>query len=390
MHSKAQLLLALAMTTALAACGGGGGASGGSATPPVNTGGNGGTTQSAQQQSENAINSANSLGDPVKTLANYNSSITSNLAYKSGTFQRDSLGTCNGNVEFFAPDKNGDPNSTETQFFYDGACTQLARDVVRIYTINGNSETVNRTEKIYAVNNSTPSATRTAAVTFGNATFGQYGYPVIANGFNRQSQSELDLAGSKTMIGDDELVVMPAAGNTSAFCGDSAGYNATGIQSLNETFGWQSAVLSGGTRTVNSDGSITWTSTHSGSSFKGAIGSLSVGIGSANSTCPITTPEFTLTGGTQGGQYSIPVSTTFNRGILTNLTITNAQLANGNTLNVTTNSSVSPTNDQFITGIVSNGGTQIATFNVNTFGDGTLTMTSSGAQYVMTDWHVIK
>ena len=45
---------------------------------------------------------------------------------------------------------------------------------------------------------------------------------------------------------------------------------------------------------------------------------------------------------------------------------------------------------QFITGIVSNGGSQFATFNVNAFGDGTLTLTSSGAQYVMTDWHVIK
>ncbi len=390
MHSKAYIILALTMTTALAACGGGGGGTA-STTPPVNSGGNGsGSAQSAQTQSENAINTANSVGDPVKTLGNYNSSIVANLSYKSGTFQRDALGTCNNNVEFFAPDKNGDANSTETQFFYDNACTQLARDVVRIYTINGNSETVNRTEKIYALNNATPSATRTSAVTFGNASFGQYGYPVIANGFNRQAQSELDLAGAKTMIGDDELVVLPASGNTSTFCGDSAGYNATGIQKLNETFGWQSATLSGGARTVNSDGSITWTSTHTGSTFKGAIGSLSVGIAAANTTCPISTPEFTLNGGTQGGQYSIPVSTTFNRGMLTNLTVTNATLANGNTLNVTTNSNASPTSDQFITGIVSNGGTQIATFNVNTFGDGTLTITSSGAQYVMTDWHVIK
>ncbi|HEV7179387.1 MAG TPA: hypothetical protein VGN11_05920, partial [Candidatus Baltobacteraceae bacterium] len=292
--------------------------------------------------------------------------------------------------EFFAPDKNNDPNSTETQLFYDSSCTQLARDAVRIYTINGTSETVNRTEKIYALNNGTPSATRTGAVTFGNATFGQYGYPVIANGFNRQSQSELDLAGAKTIVSDQELVMAPASGAASTFCGDSAGYNATGLQKLGETFGWEGGVSAGGTRTVNGDGSVTWSATHAGSTAKGAIGSLSIGINSANTACPISTPEFTLDGGTQRGSYSIPVSTTFKAGELTNLTVTNATLANGNTLNVTTNGTVSPTNDQFITGVVSDGGMQIATFNVNTFGDGTLTVTASGAQYVMTDWHVIK
>ncbi len=386
MHSKV-LYATLALAATLTACGGGSGA-GVATSPPVNPGG--GTTLSPQQQSENAIDTANSLGDPVKTLSNYNNTIAPSLASKNGSYERDTSGTCTGSVEFFAPDKNADASSTETQYFYDAACTQLARDVVRIYTINGNAETVNRTEKLYAVNNNTPSATRTSAVTFGNATFTQYGYPVVADGFNRQSQSNLDLAGAKTAVDDDELVVMPAAGNTSTFCGDAAGYNATGIQRLGETFGWQSAVATGGTRTINADGSVTWTATHTGSAFKGAIGSLSVGIANANTVCPIAAPEFALDGGTGRGQYSIPVTTTFNRGVLTNLTVTNATLANGNTLNVSTNSSVSPTSDQFVTGIVSNGGAQIATFNVDAFGDGTLTVTPSGAQYVMTDWHVIK
>lgn len=261
---------------------------------------------------------------------------------------------------------------------------------MRLYTISGSSETVNRSESLYALNNTTPSATRTSTVTFGNATFGTYGYPVIAAGFNRQSQSALNIAGSRTTVDGDELIVLPSSGNTSAFCGDSAGYNATGVAKLNETFGWQGGVLTGGTRTLNSDGSVTWTSTHTGSTFKGAIGSLSLAVGTPTTTCPIATPAFTLTGGSQGGSYSIPVSTTFHDGVLENLTVTNAALAGGITLNVTTNGSVSPTNDQFITGIVSNNGTQIATFGVDTFGDGALTVTSSGAQYVMTDWHVVK
>ena len=29
-------------------------------------------------------------------------------------------------------------------------------------------------------------------------------------------------------------------------------------------------------------------------------------------------------------------------------------------------------------------------FGVNAFGDGTLTVSSNGGQYVITDWHVVK
>lgn len=377
------LLATLAATLVFAGCGGGGGSS---ATPPAPSSTNDpGTTQS---MSENAINTANSLGSPVKDLTNYNNAISgASVGTARATMSVSSA--CTNNREFFAPDKNGDANSTEAQYFYDSACTQLARDVVRIYTINGSSETVNRTEKIYAINNTTPSATRSDATAIQNATFDSYGYPQIANGFQRSSVGYLDIAGSRTINGDQELVMMPGSNGVNTFCSDSAGFNATGIAALNETFGWQGGVASG-TRTVNSDGSVTWNTTHAGSTFKGAIGSLSIGVASANTTCPISTPEYTLVGGTQGNSYSIPVSATYKSGILQNLTVTNATLANGNTLNVTTNSSVAPTASGFITGVVSHNGTQIATFSVDAFGDGTLTVTASGAQYVLTDWHVVK
>lgn len=384
--------LALISTLALAACGGGGGA--GSVTPPSGGGGNnGGGGQTTQTQSENAISVANSLGDPVKTLTNFNSgtSGTQAVAVSRGAqiLVAQANGTCNNGTEFFSPDKNGDPNSTEDQFFYDSACTQLARDAVRIYNISGSSETVNRTEKQYAVNNATPTAQRTDSVSILNGTYNANGFPNASSGFARSAAGELDISGSKTIVADDELVLAAASGNTQSFCGDSAGYNATGIASLNETFGWNGTTASG-TRTVNSDGSVTWASTHAGNSVKGAIGSLSVNIGSPNTACPISKPEYTLSGGATNGSYSIPVSTTFQHGLLINLTVTNATLANGNTLNVTTNSSVAPQNNQFIQGVVSNNGAQIATFAVNAFGDGTLTVTSSGAQYVMSDWHVVK
>jgi hypothetical protein len=135
---------------------------------------------------------------------------------------------------------------------------------------------------------------------------------------------------------------------------------------------------------------VTWTATHAGVVFTGAIGSLSVATGSENTACPIATPQYTLAGGTSQGSYTIPVTTTYMHGELTNLTVTSAQLASGNTLNVTTNSNVANTSTNFITGTISNGSTQIATFAVDCFGDGTLTVTSSGAQFVIDDWHVVK
>ena len=388
---RTKLLLALATTLIFAGCGGGGSAGGPALAPGSGVGGGGGSPSSTQSVSENAINTENAFGSPVKSIGTFNSSVSSAAVMMNGrAVPQSASGTCNSGVEFFAPDKNGDPNSTEKLDFYDTACTQLARDTVRIYTQNGTSETDNRTVKIYAINNSTPSAVRTDSVSISNATFDQYGYPVVATGFDRSSTGELDIAGSKTIASGDELVMMPGNNGVNTFCGDSAGYNATGIASLNETFGWQGGALAGGTRTVNSDGSVTWATTHAGSTFKGAIGSLSLGAGVPNTTCPITTPEYTLVGGTQGGSYSIPVTATYLHGILTNLTVTNATLANGNTLNVTTNTGVSPTSSTFITGIVSNNGTQIATFSVDAFGDGTLTITSSGAQFVINDWHVVK
>jgi hypothetical protein len=390
-------LFALTATLTLAACGGG---SGGGSTPAVNPTATPGGGQTTQAQSETAISAANSLGDPVKTLHDFNTSTSGALLLaRDGTARIDSLpvGQCvvvgSGanavSLEFFSPDKNNDPNSTEEQYFYDSACAQLQKDVVRVYTPNGSSETVARTVNIYPNGSATASSTRTDNVSILNATFNQYGYPSASAGFDRSEQGTLNLAGSKTIASGDELVLAAASGGTNSYCGDSAGYNATGIASLNETFGWQGQTLSG-TRTLNGDGSVTWSSTHSGTSYKGAIGGLSLGAGTENTACPIATPQFTLAGGTALGTYTIPVSATFMHGILTNLVVTNATLSNGNTLNVTTNANVAPTNPAFISGTVSNNGTQVASFSVDDAGDGTVTVTASGTTYTMNDWHVVK
>lgn len=381
------LVLAAFIASTLAACGGGGG---GTVTP---SGSGGQSAQSFQTETEDAISSAEAVGTPTQDFANFNDATNSPLqsvAIQPAGAAPDATGTCTNGVKFFAPDTKGDPNSTETQFFYDNACAGLARDIVRIWTSTGaNSETVQRTTKMYALNSSTPYATGIEAVSFVNATFDQYGYPMLRNGFARSQTGELDLANLKTIDQDSEFVLAPASGNSTTFCSDEAGYNETGYAALGTTFGW-SGLLANGTRTLNSDGSVTWQSTHSGATYSGAIGALSIRVGTRNTACPIATPMFTIAGGTLKGSFNIPITATYSRGILTNLTITNATLLNGNTLNVTTNTSLQPPDPHFISGTLTKAGTTIATFNVNAFGDGVLTVAATGKQYVINDWHVVR
>ncbi|HEY9181071.1 MAG TPA: hypothetical protein VIO32_10155 [Candidatus Baltobacteraceae bacterium] len=382
--------LALLTATTLTACGGAGG--GGPVTPPANSGGN---TISSQSQTEDSIDTANDVGAPMHDISSYNESISSPLQAVARTSDAVSVklagdGSCNNGVEFFAPDKKGDANSTERIVFYDNGCTQMQSDAVRVYTSTGpNAETVQRTVSRYQLNNSTASSVRSETINYTSATFDQFGYPVYKNGFDRTHTGELDVNGVKTIDGDGEFVLLASSNNSSTFCGDSAGFNATGNSSLNETFGW-AGMIPTGTRTVNSDGTISWNLTHQGSTYTGPIGGLSILAGSQNTNCPVSTPMFTLADGTLKGQYNIPLQATYNHGVLTSLTISNATLSNGDTLNVQTNSGVSPGDEHFISGTLSKSGAAVANFNVDAFGDGTLVVAATGKAYQIEDWHVVK
>ena len=386
-------LAALVASFSLAACGGGGA---GTSSLPVSGGNGGGSSQSVTQQTEDSVDTANALGEPVNEISSYDDTTSAPGSAQftaKGAKSSDTVGdgSCNNGVEFFAPDKAGDQDSTERIDFYDNGCTQIARDAVRVITpVGTGSETIARTVNLYALNQgSSPKAVRSESVAFSNAQFDRYGYPVLADGFDRTHTGSLTVNGTRTIDGDGEIVVEPTAGNVTDFCSDSAGFNATGDAGLNETFGWQGLNASG-TRTVNSDNSVTWALTRTGTAYTGAIGGLSIQTGTQNTVCPISTPMFTLAGGTAKGSYSIPINATYNHGVLSNLTVTNASLVNGDTLNVSTNSALPPSDAHFIGGTLANGSDTVATFNVDAFGDGVLVVTKSGKAYVITDWHVVK
>lgn len=344
---------------------------------------------SSQAMTESAVATTNALGTPLKDFAAY----TSTVGPIALTASRSTLvagdGACHSGFEFFAPDKNGDPNSTEVQSFYDAGCSQLARDVVRVFTSTGStSESIVRTEKLYAANNTSPIAERDGNEAIANATFDAHGFPIVANGFTRIDRGSLAISGAQTISSAHELVMAPASNGSNTFCGDSAGFNVTGFAKLGETFGWQGQ-LANGSRVSNADGTVTWSSTHTGNGVKGPIGSLAIVTGTANTACPIGTPDFTISGGTTLGTYTIPIAATYRAGTLQSLTISNATLANGDTLNVATSTTVPPSSSLFVFGTIANAGAPVASFATDAFGSGTLTL-ASGAQFVIVDWHVVR
>ena len=329
-----------------------------------------------------SINILNAVGASVNEYAEENAA-----EHASGSV---GTGACHNGLEFYVPDRAGDPDSSKTQYFYGRSCGQLARDSVHKYTSTGsNSETVTLT-----ISNYRPSgqlfSTRTTTAQLTNATFDAYGFPIVSDGFVREASSQLTVGTVKTLDNDNEFIVAPSSNGSSTFCNDSAGYNATGIARLNETFGWAGGNLSGGTRTVNADGSVTWAGSRNATSYEGPIGSLSIAQGTQNSACPIATPAYTISGGNAKGSSVAAVSATFLNGWLKSLSASRVSLSGGYSLTLASNAGIWPTNIDFVSGTVSYHGTQVATFNTNALGDGVITVTKTGAKYVIIAWVVAR
>ena len=170
------------------------------------------------------------------------------------------------------------------------------------------------------------------------------------------------------------------------YCQSSAGYSVSGIPSLDASFGWQSGALRGGTRRTDARGGATWSANASGAVVQGSIGALSIGRRSTGASCPMGAPAFVLRGGAAQNSFSLPLSMAFHRGDLTNLSVVNGRFANGENLEVTTRPNRQPIE---VDGIVANGRDQVATLRTNATGWGNLTITSTGAQYVIADWIVV-
>lgn len=387
---------ALALSFAMTACSGmssGNGSLPGSADVTQTIGDTADALLARRTGSQNAgtgISAANVLGGRIRQLL-LASSDDAWAGLLPNAPHANHLGHCEDGIKLFAPDRNGDPNSTETLVFYNQACSSLAVDDVRIYTPTGpRSETVHHTAAFYAPGSSAAIAVATSTSSISNATIGHFGLPDVAGGFASLTAARVVVGKSQVLATAGEFVMMPGSRSSTAFCGDSAGYDPAGIVSLDSTFGWQGGVLSGGTRTAEGNGFITWSANPSGTAYGGPIGALSLTSGTQNVSCPIARPDFALAGGTALGTYTIPISATFHRGRIWNITVRGAVLPDGDTLSVKTNQARHQVSHDYISGAISAGRTSVATFAVNAFGNGTLTVTSTGAQYKIADWIVIQ
>jgi hypothetical protein len=191
-------------------------------------------------------------------------------------------------------------------------------------------------------------------------------YVVERDGKRIDSGSELILRGS----GD--------------YCQSSAGYSISGIPSLDATFGWQSGAVGGGERSADARGTALWSANASGAIVQGAIGSLAIERNASAAGCPMSAPAFILKGGASENPFEMPIAMAFHGGQLFNLSVAGGRFASGDSLDVTT------TNRQpvEVNGTITAGRTQLATFRTNAAGNGSLTITSTGAQYVVADWIV--
>ncbi len=205
-----------------------------------------------------------------------------------------------------------------------------------------------------------------------------------AVGTARLSREYVAEHNGKQILSGSELVLRQNAG-AADYCQNSAGYSVNGIPSLGETFGWQSGALDGGTRTSDERGAATWSARASGAIVQGAIGTLSLARNAGNATCPMNAPAFILRGGTSENPFEMPVAVTFRGGSLANLSVADGKFADGDTLDVTTTGRQRVEID----GVITDGRTQLATFRTDAAGRGTLTITSTGAQYSLADWIVV-
>ncbi len=206
------------------------------------------------------------------------------------------------------------------------------------------------------------------------------------NGPRRTRQLAESRADDKRIVSGSYLHLQHGFGNVTDFCQSSAGYSAAGIPSLDVTFGWQSGAFSGGARATDDRGSATWSANAGGNIVEGSIGALSLKRAAGGSSCPLTAPAFLIDGADAVNAFSIPISMAFHRGELASLSVANGMFANGESLDVTSSTNRHGT---IVNGVIRTGRTRLGTFRTDGSGNGTLTITSSGAQYVVADWIVV-
>jgi hypothetical protein len=345
----------------LAGCGTGGTSS--PITPPTGGGVLSQSRSTTQAEAQSAM-------DPVQedslsaTLLDGSAGATLDIAKRNA--QLSSIGCKNG-IERTVTHVSPTETIYETKFFYDQACTQLAKDVVAdVVQSDPSNETINRTSTWFNHAALQLGQRKTEFAVTGAP--GNFSAVVTSDFFVGSSTSPESQRGNQLTISPQSQTVFNVAGNGGRVYND-------GVPSIDQSFGGQGQ-LQNVTATVDAAGDVTFAGTHLETISKGPLGSITLS----------SAPPFTVSGGTVLGNRTATGSIEFdNVGDLVAINI-NVTLINGGSA-VLTSSGAPPSVS--INGTISNsGGTVLATFTVDQFGDGIITY-ADGQQGIIIDWHVI-
>lgn len=348
-----------------------------------------GQRTTASQNATLAIGTTDAFGSLVRGFSEDEAARTA-LPLSSRPQAAQRTARCDDGVAFSAPDRYRDVRSDETRLYYDGSCHYLARDVMRRAAESGpNGETIRENATLFFPGSSAEVASHAQTLRISDAAFGRSGATPLRGGLVLFSSSRLDTANGKQAAFDSAAVMLPSQGNVTDYCQQSAGYSISGIPSLDATFGWQTAAFSEVARASDGHGMATWSATENGVTLQAPIGSLAIAQNAVAPACPMTATEFSVTGiAAEKSAFSIPISVTFRRGLLVSISVAHAKVGN-ETLDVATGANRPRADGAYVRGIIKGARTQLATFHTDGFGNGTLTITSTGAQYVITDWIVV-
>jgi hypothetical protein len=251
--------------------------------------------------------------------------------------------------------------TVETIDYYDNACTEPERDAVAVYSSSGGTATVARTITTYNLTHAQLGVRKDNFAITGSSTNGSW--TIIDAFYAGTSPTPMSQFSHSASI------------NASAYAGSTGRIFNDPMPSINASYGHQ--VATNATVGSDSSGDTTFTGMRNGTFFKGALNALTISASS----------PFTISGGTQTGTAAISGTVAFTPdGVLASVTLSGT-LPGGNSLNVT--SSADASGNVTVNGTISNASGTVATFTTDSNGDGILTITSSGAQVPIVDWHVI-
>lgn len=274
---------------------------------------------------------------------------------------------CNNRVERTVTHVSPTETIYETKYFYDQACTQLAKDVVSdVVQPSQSSETINRTTTWY--NHAALQLGRRKTNFAVTGAPGNFSAVVTSDFFVGSSTSPESQRGH-------QLTVAPQSQNVFNVAGNGGWVDNENAPTINLSFGGQGQ-LQNVTATVDGSGNVTFAGSHLETISKGALGSISLS----------SSPPFTITGGTVLGNRTSTGTIEFdNLGNLVALNI-NVTLINGGSAVLT--SSGTPPSVSINGTIMNSAGQVLATFSVDQFGNGIITY-ADGQQGVIIDWHVV-